>query len=67
MAQSEITFEFRTTWVILAVRLFAWMESKTLLKLLDNAIYARLYCNGKLKNELRLPMNQMIEDYERQA
>lgn len=53
MAQSQISFEFRTTWIMLFFNLFCWMESIWLMKLLDNAIFARIYVNGKLSKELR--------------
>ena len=67
MAQAEITFEFRTTWIMLPFKLFAWLQSKPLLRLLDNAIFARIYVNGELKQEIRLPINKMLKDYECQT
>ena len=51
--QARINIELRTTWIMLVFKLFAWMRSPRLLKLLDNAIFARMYVDGKLKNELR--------------
>lgn len=53
MAKAKISIELRTTWVVLAFRFFAWLESPRLLMLLDNCIFARMYVNGKFKKELR--------------
>lgn len=53
MEQPQINIEFRTTWIMPLFNLFCWIESKRLLKLLDNAIFARIYVNGKLSKELR--------------
>lgn len=51
--QTHINIEFRTTWIMLVFKVFVWMRSPRLLKLLDNAIFARMYVDGKFKDELR--------------
>jgi len=54
MAQQEQVFiEFRTTWVLLAFKLFCWLRVMRLIQLLDNAIIARIYINGKMSQEMR--------------
>lgn len=54
MAQkAQINIELRTTWIMLAFKLFVWLESPQLLRLLDNCIFARMYIDGEFKNELR--------------
>lgn len=67
MAQVEINIEFRTTWIMLVFRLFCWMENIWLLKMLNNAIIARIYVNGKLSQELRLEINHILKNYERKT
>ena len=63
MAQSEISIQLTTvTWVWLAIQLFCWLKSKRLLKMLNNAIYARTYINGKLSHEYRLDFNKLNID-----
>lgn len=54
MAQQEQVFiEFRTTWVFLAFKSFCWLRVMGLIKILDNAIIARIYVNGKMSQEIR--------------
>ena len=54
MAQiPKIHIEIRTTWVFLAMRLFTWLKIIRLLRMLDNAIIARVYCDGKISSEMR--------------
>lgn len=67
MKQPQIHIELRTTWVMLLMSFFAWIKSKRLLKLLDNAIFARMYVNGELSEELRLPMKQILKNHERKT
>jgi len=55
MAQQEQTFiEFRTTWVFLALKLFCWLKIMRLIKILDNAIIARIYIDGKSSQKIKL-------------
>ncbi|KKN24455.1 hypothetical protein LCGC14_0894800 [marine sediment metagenome] len=54
MAQSEVNIEMRTTWILLIIKLCNLLKSKRLFKMLNNAIFARIYVNGKLSRELRL-------------
>lgn len=58
MAKSEITFEYRTTWAFLAMRLFTWLKIIRLLRMLDNVIIARVYCNGEFSREIRFHFNK---------
>ena len=51
--QAQINIELRTTWIMLAFRFFAWLESPRLLTLLDNCIFARMYVDGKASGEMR--------------
>ena len=54
MAQEvQINIELRTTWVLLAIRLFSWLRMIRLIRLLNNAIVARTYINGKISSEMR--------------
>jgi len=52
--QPEINIEFRTTWVLLIIKLFCMFPNKWLLKLLNKAIIYRIYVNGKLSQEVSI-------------
>ena len=59
MAQLEINIELRVTWVLLAIKLFSWVKSKWLLKLLNGAILYRTYRDNKLLSEYRLDIKEL--------
>ena len=51
--EKQIFIEFRTTWVFLAFQLSCQLRVMRLMKILDNAIIARIYVNGNMLQEMR--------------